>query len=76
MLPYGMVRYHGAPADIRHLPSGVHLHARMLLPLQGDEEVIPLSEAAFQDSATGRELSRPLGIYLWSGDKSRLRARS
>ncbi|NIP93528.1 MAG: hypothetical protein GWO24_08760, partial [Akkermansiaceae bacterium] len=41
MLPYGMVRYHGAPADIRDLPPGTHLHGRFLLPMEGEEETIP-----------------------------------
>ena len=41
MLPYGMVRYHDAPADIRDLPPGTHLHGRFLLPMKGEEETIP-----------------------------------
>ncbi|MDB4589496.1 MAG: hypothetical protein P1U82_13690 [Verrucomicrobiales bacterium] len=41
MLPYGMVRVHGAPADVRDLPMGTHLHARLLLPLKGEEDTIP-----------------------------------
>lgn len=32
MLPYGMVRYHGAPADLRDLPLGTVLHVRAFLP--------------------------------------------
>lgn len=41
MLPYGMVHYHGAPADLRDIPIGTHMHGRFLLPLQGEEETIP-----------------------------------
>lgn len=41
MLPYGMVRYHDAPADIRDLPPGTHMHGRFLLPMKGEEETIP-----------------------------------
>jgi len=26
LLPYGMVRYHGAPAELRDIPLGTHLH--------------------------------------------------
>lgn len=26
MLPYGSISYHGAPADMRHIPIGTHLH--------------------------------------------------
>ncbi len=41
MLPYGMVWYHGAPADIRDIPWGTHMHGRFLLPPKGEEETIP-----------------------------------
>ena len=44
MLPYGAVWYHGAPADIRDIPHGTHMHGRFLLPMQGEEETIPLTE--------------------------------
>jgi len=32
MLPYGMARYHGAPADLRDIPLGTMLHGRFYLP--------------------------------------------
>lgn len=32
MLPYGMVRYLGAPADLRDIPLGTVLHVRAFLP--------------------------------------------
>ncbi|WP_231734161.1 hypothetical protein [Calycomorphotria hydatis] len=32
MLPYGMIRYHGAPADLRDIPLGTILHGRFYLP--------------------------------------------
>lgn len=32
MLPYGMVRYHGAPAELRDVPLGTMMHARAFLP--------------------------------------------
>jgi hypothetical protein len=32
MLPYGMVRYQGAPADLRDIPIGTVLHGRFYLP--------------------------------------------
>ena len=44
MLPYGMVRYHGAPADMRDIPPGTHMHGRFLPPMEGEEETIPLTE--------------------------------
>lgn len=32
LLPYGIVRYHGAPADLRDIPLGTVLHVRAFLP--------------------------------------------
>jgi len=32
MLPYGMVRFHGAPADLRDIPLSSVLHVRAFLP--------------------------------------------
>jgi hypothetical protein len=32
MLPYGMIRHHGAPADLRDIPLGTMLHGRFYLP--------------------------------------------
>jgi len=32
MLPYGLVRYHGAPADLRDVPLGTVMHGRFYLP--------------------------------------------
>ena len=32
MLPYGMVRYHGAPADLRDIPLGTIMNIRAFLP--------------------------------------------
>ena len=32
MLPYGIVRYRGAPADLRHIPLGTVMHVRAFLP--------------------------------------------
>jgi hypothetical protein len=32
MLPYGIVRYHGAPADLRDVPLGTMMHGRFYLP--------------------------------------------
>ena len=41
MLPYGTVWYHGAPADIRDIPHGIHMHGRFLLPMDGEENTLP-----------------------------------
>ena len=32
LLPYGIVRYHGAPADLRDVPLGTVMHVRAFLP--------------------------------------------
>ncbi|MAS93519.1 MAG: hypothetical protein CMO55_10035 [Verrucomicrobiales bacterium] len=32
LLPYAIVRYHGAPADLRDIPLGTMLHVRAFLP--------------------------------------------
>ena len=32
MLPYGIVRYHGAPADLRDIPLGTVMHVQAYLP--------------------------------------------
>jgi hypothetical protein len=32
LLPYGVVRYHGAPADLRDIPLGTVLHVKAFLP--------------------------------------------
>ena len=42
MLPYGIVRYHGAPADMRDIPLGTVLHARAFLPPDPVTSVVPV----------------------------------
>jgi hypothetical protein len=41
LLPYGTVRYQGAPAELRDIPYGTHLHGYFHLPPAGDEGTIP-----------------------------------
>lgn len=41
MLPYGMARYNGAPAELRDLPLGTHVHGYFHLPPVGEEATIP-----------------------------------
>ena len=36
LLPYGQVWYHGAPAELRDVPIGTHLHGYFYLPPEGD----------------------------------------
>lgn len=42
MLPYGIVRYHGAPADLRDIPLGTVLHVRAFLPPDPKTSVVPV----------------------------------
>jgi hypothetical protein len=42
MLPYGIVRYHGAPADLRDIPLGTMLHVRAYLPPDPQTSVVPV----------------------------------
>ncbi|MHC4879500.1 MAG: hypothetical protein ACYTGL_23850 [Planctomycetota bacterium] len=42
MLPYGVVRYHGAPADLRDIPLGTMLHVRAFLPPDPKISAVPV----------------------------------
>jgi hypothetical protein len=42
MLPYGIVRYHGAPADLRDIPLGTVLHVRAFLPPDPTTSAVPV----------------------------------
>ncbi len=42
LLPYGMVRYHGAPADLRDIPLGTMLHGRFYLPPDPELSSVPV----------------------------------
>src|SRR5688500_17650571 len=39
LLPYGMVYYHGAPAELKDIPLGTVLHGVFHLPPKGDHSV-------------------------------------
>lgn len=41
MLPYGMIRYHGAPAELRDIPIGTVLHGRFYLPPDPETSPVP-----------------------------------
>src|SRR6056297_48865 len=41
MLPYGMVHYRGAPADLRDIPLGTILHGRFYLPPDPKFSAVP-----------------------------------
>lgn len=42
MLPYGIVRYHGAPADLRDVPLGTVMHVRAFLPPDPTTSSVPV----------------------------------
>jgi hypothetical protein len=42
MLPYGIVRYHGAPADLRGVPLGTVMHVRAFLPPDPKLSAVPV----------------------------------
>ncbi len=42
MLPYGMVRYHDAPADLRDVPLGTVMHVRAYLPPDPKTSAVPV----------------------------------
>ena len=46
LLPYGTVRYHGAPAELRDVPIGTVLHGYFVLPPEGDNSVPPADKNA------------------------------
>lgn len=42
MLPYGMVRYHGAPADLRDVPLGTVMHVHAYFPPDPNTSAVPV----------------------------------
>ena len=42
LLPYALVRYHGAPADLRDIPLGTLLHVRAFLPPDPKTSSVPI----------------------------------
>jgi hypothetical protein len=55
MLPYGMVHYHGAPADLRDIPLGTVLHGRFYLPPDPERSSVP----SFTNQRTSRAGAHP-----------------
>ena len=41
MLPYGMLSFNGAPAELRDIPLGTHVHGYFYVPPVGEEATIP-----------------------------------
>lgn len=61
LLPYGMVRYHGAPADLRDIPLGTVLHASAFLPPDPKTSVVPVLPADSKSKDAGHY--RGIGIF-------------
>jgi hypothetical protein len=53
MLPYGTVRYHGAPADLRDIPLGTVLHIRAFLPPDPKISVVPVLPVSNKNKTSG-----------------------
>jgi hypothetical protein len=41
MLPYGIIRYHGAPANLQDIPLGTMVHGRFYLPPDPKRSLVP-----------------------------------
>jgi hypothetical protein len=61
MLPYGMVRYHGAPADLRDIPLGTVLHVRAFLPPDPKTSAVPVLPVNNKDKDANHR--RGIGIF-------------
>jgi len=53
MLPYGIVRYHGAPADLRDVPLGTVMHVRGFLPPDPKTSAVPVLAVDSKDRLAG-----------------------
>lgn len=53
MLPYGIVRYHGAPADLRDIPLGTVLHVRAFLPPDPKNSSVPVLPVDNREKTVG-----------------------
>jgi len=45
LLPYGIIRQHGAPADLRDIPLGTVLHVRGFLPPDPQTSAVPVAQS-------------------------------
>lgn len=55
MLPYGMIRYRGAPAELRDIPIGTVLYGRFYLPPDPKTSAVPV--------VTGNHVTQPRENY-------------
>ena len=61
LLPYGMVRYHNAPADLRDVPLGTVMHAHGFLPPDPKTSSVPVLPPNNKDKDAGHY--RGTGIF-------------
>jgi hypothetical protein len=53
VLPYGIVRHHAAPADLRDIPLGTVLHVRAFLPPDPQTSVVPVLPVDSREKTAG-----------------------
>ncbi len=53
LLPYGIVRYHGAPADLRDIPLGTVLHVKAYLPPDPNISAVPVLPVNNREKTAG-----------------------
>lgn len=53
LLPYAVVRYHGAPADLRDIPLGTVMHVRAYLPPDPKLSSVPVLPVNNKDRISG-----------------------
>ncbi|MDI1310870.1 hypothetical protein [Prosthecobacter sp.] len=53
MLPYGIVRYHGAQADLRDIPLGTVMHVRAFLPPDPKISAVPVLPVDNREKTAG-----------------------
>jgi hypothetical protein len=61
MLPYGIVRYHGAPADLRDIPLGTVMHVHAFLPPDPKTSAVPV--LALDSGKKDANHNRGAGIF-------------
>jgi len=61
LLPYGMVRYHGAPADLRDIPLGTIMHVTAYLPPDPKLSSVPVLPVDSKDRDTNQY--RGIGVF-------------
>jgi len=61
MLPYGMIRRHGAPSDLRDIPLGTVMHVKAFLP--PDPRTSPVPVLAVDNKSKDANHNRGTGIF-------------